>query len=334
MLRLGVLSTARINRSLFRAARELPDILAVTCVASRDPARAEQYAARHGIPSWQASYEELLEGPVDAIYVPLPAAMHGEWSIRALEAGKHVLCEKPFASNEQEARAMVEAADSRGLILMEAMHYWYHPLAARLYELAHEQLGPLTSVDARFQWPVPDLTDIRGIYELGGGATMDMGCYAVHWLRKSVDQEPTVLAARAQVSEDPRVDIRLEAELTFPSGVSGHYLASMEDGVEPKSAIEVVGRNGSVRADPFINPDRIVLEQNGSAQEITMDGTHTSFWYQLRAFATAIDDGVAPPTAGEDSVATMRVIDQLYRGAGLPLRMPAGSFQRRAQMPS
>jgi predicted dehydrogenase len=322
-IRLGVLSTARINRSLLRAAALLPDLITVTHVASRNPSRAAAYAARYGIGSHCRSYDELLDSPIDAVYVPLPAALHGTWSIRALQAGKHVLCEKPFAANETEAIAMVDMARSAELIIMEAMHYRYHPLVELLYQLAWKDRGSIRSVEARFQWPVPDLSDIRGQYDLGGGATMDMGCYAVHWLRSTVGEEPRVLSARAVGADhDPRVDVRLDAELSFPGGASGHYVASMEAAVTPAFILHVEMRQGTLTADPFINPEHITVTDGAGTRELRLPGAQTGFWYQLGAFYQSVRQGVQPLTSGPDSVANMRVIDALYRAAALPVRRP------------
>jgi len=152
-------------------------------VAARDKSRAEEYSRKYKIPRVHNSYESMLEDPeVDAIYNPLPNSLHCEWTVRALEAGKHVLCEKPFASNAQEARQMQDAAHSNQRVLMEAFHYRFHPLAKRLQE-AVGQLGKIEHVETNMCVPLFSPRDIRFDYGLGGGALMDVGAYTTNLLR-------------------------------------------------------------------------------------------------------------------------------------------------------
>src|SRR5215470_5042083 len=151
-LRFGILGAARIApMALVRPARRVPEAT-VLAVAARDPGRARQFAARHGIPRVHESYDALLADPeIEAVYNPLPNALHAPWTIRALEAGKHVLCEKPFAASVAEARAMAEAAANTGRFLMEAFHYRYHPLFARLRAiLGSGELGEMRRLEAHF----------------------------------------------------------------------------------------------------------------------------------------------------------------------------------------
>src|SRR6202043_2465089 len=154
-------------------------------VAARDRSRAEAFAARYSVPTIHDSYEALLADPsLDAVYIPLPNALHAQWTLAALEAGKHVLCEKPFTSNAAQAREVAAAAQGSGLVVMEAFHYRYHPLARRMSELVHGgQLGRIRQVSVAFCFPLLRRSDIRYDFGLAGGALMDAGCYAVHCLR-------------------------------------------------------------------------------------------------------------------------------------------------------
>src|SRR5256885_6126119 len=183
MLRIGTLGSSRISRpALIEPAASVPEVI-VAAVAARDLARAEAYALRHGIEKAYGSYQELLDDPeIDAVYNPLPNSLHGPWTLRAIAAGKHVLCEKPFTSNADEAAQVVRAAEDSGLVVMEAMHYRYHPLIARLREVT-AGLGPVRHLQCWTSFAIGDPADIRYDFALGGGALMDGGCYAIDVLR-------------------------------------------------------------------------------------------------------------------------------------------------------
>jgi predicted dehydrogenase len=157
----------------------------VAGIAARDKARAEAFGLRHGIPTAYGSYDELLADPdVDAVYNPLPNSLHARWTLAAIAAGKHVLCEKPFASNAAQATQVADAAEASGLVVMEAMHYRYHPLVRRLRELVTGgELGPVQHIQAWTTFIIEDPDDIRYDYDLAGGALMDGGCYAIDCLR-------------------------------------------------------------------------------------------------------------------------------------------------------
>src|SRR4249920_97039 len=197
MLRIGTLGSSRISSpALIEPAARVPEVT-VAAVAARDLARAEAYALRHGLEGAYGSYEDLLTDPdIDAIYNPLPNSLHGPWTLRAIAAGKHVLCEKPFASNSGEAAQVADAASASGLVVMEAMHYRYHPLTRRLAELAAE-LGPVRQLQCWTSFAIANPGDIRYDFALGGGALMDGGCYALDCLRLLGGDEPTVTGALA-----------------------------------------------------------------------------------------------------------------------------------------
>ena len=183
-LRLGILSTARINRRIVPAARET-DLVDVVAVAGRERARAEEHAREHGIGRVHASYEALLGDPeIDAVYVPLPNSLHVEWTRRALEAGKHVLCEKPLTDWPGDAEALFALAEREGLVLAEAFMYRHNPQTRRLEQLVRDgAIGRLQLVRTSFSFLVEGEANIRLVPELGGGSVLDLGCYCVSGAR-------------------------------------------------------------------------------------------------------------------------------------------------------
>src|SRR6202035_3691822 len=218
-LRIGTLGAARVTpHALIKPARQIPEVT-VSAVAARDPERARRFAARHRIRQVHLSYQALIDDPaIDAIYNPLPNSLHAAWTLRAIEAGKHVLCEKPFTANAAEAAEVAAAAKDSGLVVMEAFHYRYHPLARRMRDVvggpaasvaaaaepgaragsASGELGGLRYLEASVCFPLPRFSDIRYSYDLAGGATMDAGCYAINCLRLLGPGEPQVVEARAK----------------------------------------------------------------------------------------------------------------------------------------
>ncbi|HKD75175.1 MAG TPA: Gfo/Idh/MocA family oxidoreductase, partial [Ktedonobacterales bacterium] len=202
-IQIGILGAARIvPNALIAPARYVPEVH-IAGIAARDPAKAQRFAQKHKIPKVFQSYDALLADPsIDAIYIPLPNGLHGAWTIKALEAGKHVLCEKPFAANADEAQRVADvAAMHPDRVVMEAFHYRYHPLAAKMQAiLASGELGTLRRLESWMCFPLPLMNDIRYQFSLAGGATMDAGCYAIHVLRLLAGAEPEVVAARATLA--------------------------------------------------------------------------------------------------------------------------------------
>src|SRR4051812_40154723 len=224
--RIGVLGAAGIApAAVTRPARRRTDAEVVAVASRRD---ASAYAREHGIPTALSSYEALLAAPdIDLVYNALPPSAHAEWTIAALEAGKDVLCEKPFTMDAAEAERVVATAARTGHRVIEAFHDHYHPLRSWIRRfLAGGGIGAVRAVDAVFDGANPfDPTSIRHVPELGGGALMDLGCYPVHWVR-SLFGEPTVLGAEA--TRNPLgADLTIRAEVVFRSGVTGVIAASM-----------------------------------------------------------------------------------------------------------
>lgn len=323
-VRIGTLGAARITpMALVRPARAVEEA-AVVAVAARDRARAEKYAAKHGIARVHRSYDELLADPeIDAVYNPLPNSLHAEWTIKALEAGKHVLCEKPFTSNATEAREVAAAASRTGLVLVEAFHWRYHPLAARIGEIVQSgEIGTLLNVEAALCFPLVLLGDIRWQWNLAGGALMDAGCYTVSFVRHMAGEEPEVVSARSRTFRHPEIDRRTEADLRFPNGASGRITCSLLSRSLLRASGRIVGDQGEIRIfNPFGPQYRHRMAVRTPAgkrvERLTREPTYN---FQLRAFCAAVLEGRPTLTPPEDAVANMAVIDAVYEAAGLKPR--------------
>jgi predicted dehydrogenase len=327
-LRIGILGAARIApMALIRPAREVTEV-DVSAVAARDPVRAEQFARKQGIARAHGSYEALIADPkLDAVYNPLPNALHARWTLRAIEAGKHVLCEKPFTANAGEARRVADAAAAAGVVVTEAFHYRYHPLAERMRSVAHGgELGTIRTISTAMCFPLPRFSDIRYDYDLGGGAMMDAGCYALHCMRLLGPGEPEVVSATARL-RTPKIDRAMSAQFRFAQGARGHLECSMWSRRLLRMSAMVTGDRGEMRVFNFVAPhlyNRLSLTVDGrrSHERVRGEATYTS---QLRRFAAAVLRGEPTLTPAEDAVITMGLIDQVYAAAGLsPRGEPAG----------
>jgi predicted dehydrogenase len=323
VVRFGILGAARIApAALIKPARANPEAV-VRSVAARDPARAATFAAKHRIGFVRGDYDHLLSDPdVDAIYNPLPNALHAEWTMRALEAGKHVLCEKPFASNAAEAAHVAEAARRCGRVVMEAFHYRYHPVANRLVEICTSgELGMLERVETWICFPLPRFSDIRYSYALGGGAQMDAGCYAVHLARLLGGGEPTVTSARAQL-HSPDVDRAMRAELRFGAGHTGRVTSSMWSRSLLRIGARVTGSDGELHVLNPLAPQlyhRISVRSRAGSR-VEHLARRSTYDYQLDAFCAAVLRQAPYPTTPDDAVANMAVIDAVYEAAGMRRR--------------
>lgn len=323
MVRIGLLGASRIAPPAVIDAAHHVERVEVVAVAARDRHRAEAFAADHGVAEVFDSYEALVGSDrVDAVYVGLPPSGHEPWTVAALEAGKHVLCEKPFACTTAQALHMVEVAERTGLVLCEAFHWRYHPLATRLAEvLTGDLIGPVRHIEAVFSVPITDLSDLRHDPRLGGGAMMDLGCYAVQWARFAARGEPEV--ERVEVVEGgPGIDLSMEAILRFDDGAEARVVTSMAPDTRFEARLEVSGVDGTVSVDNPLAPHlghRLVIDTSEGQTSETVDGEAT-YVHQLRAFVAAVLDGEVLPTGGVDAVATMRIIEDCYAQAGLPVR--------------
>ena len=322
MLRIGVLGAAAIApAALIRPARQVPGVT-VTAVAARDGARAERFAARHGIGVAYGSYDDLLADPaIDAVYIALPNALHAPWTLRALAAGKHVLCEKPLAANRDQAREIAAAAGDR--VVMEALHYRHHPLVERLRAVVREEVGPVHRVRVTLAVPLPPAPDIRYDYDLGGGATMDLGCYAVHLARLLGGDPPRVVAAKARVLRSrPLVDRAMRAELSFPGGAWGEIRVSLWGRPPLSVSARVTGGRGELSVVNFLVPHvwHRLKVRGPAGVRVERVGGEPTYTAQLRAFHAAVTSGAPVLTGAADAAVTAGLLDDVYRAAGLPPR--------------
>ena len=317
-LRLGLLSTANINAKLLGGVRAAEDV-EVVAVASRDRGRAEAYAAEQAIGRAHGSYEALLADPeVDAIYIPLPNSLHVPWSIRALEAGKHVLCEKPLTRRPEEAQAAFDAADRAGRVLAEAFMWRHHEQARRLRELVRDRtVGTVRLLRACFSFDLigadrPE--DVRLQAELDGGSLMDVGCYCVSALRLLAG-EPERVSGR-QIVRPPTdgVDVRFAGTLAFAGGVLGSFDCGFD--MVDRSGLEVIGDHGSLYLpDPWHSrAARIEVRRPGATEVIDVPAANP-YACELQDFAAAVRGDRPHPFGREDAVGQARTIAALYRSA-------------------
>ena len=322
-VRIGILGAARIApAALIKPARDNPEVV-VVAVAARDGDRARAFATKHGIARAHASYEALIADPdVDAVYNPLPNGLHGRWTRAALAAGKHVLCEKPLTANADEAREIAALAAKSDRVVMEAFHYRYHPSILRFAQvIASGELGKLERVETASCFPLPKFSDIRYDYSLAGGATMDLGCYAVDMARIFGGSTPEVIWARAQL-RGPQVDRAMTAELRFAAGHTGRLRCSMWSSDLPRFSAKVIGDRGELKLNPLVPFQRFSV-RSADGKRVERFPARASYAYQLDAFAAAALRGEPVATTPEDAIENMTVIDAIYRAAGLPLREPS-----------
>ncbi len=320
---IGVLGAASIVPSaLIGPARSVPEVQ-VAAVAARNPARANVFARKHGIPRVHQTYADLLADPqIDAVYNPLPNSLHAEWTVRALRAGKHVLCEKPLSANARQAEEMAQAAREAGRVLSEGFAYRYHPLAARMKEIvASGELGSIRHIEGQFCFLLPSPGNIRFRYDLAGGALMDAGCYPVSLIRFLAGAEPAVTHAQARLIS-PQVDYWMKADLAFADGRSGRIACALLSPWLFRSFVAVRGDAGELRVFNPYHPHwlhRLTLRTRAGIRREQVPGENV-YVYQLRAFARAVRGEGSLSTGPDDALANMRLIDAIYEKAGLQRR--------------
>lgn len=321
-IRIGCLGAARIApRALVEPAREIAGVT-LQSIAARDHVRACAFAEQFGFVAAAPDYDALVADPsIDLVYIALPIDLHFPWAMRALAAGKHVLCEKPFAMNAAQANAAVSAAAATGRRVIEAFHYRYHPSFQILLDwLQAGRIGPLRRIKAHFNAPIDPRggLEFRHRPEHGGGAFMDLGCYPLSWALMIMDEAPASAKANALLSPSG-VDEALSAELEFPTGTHASLSASMAMGQPASARLRVEGENGVV---DFVNPVAPHLGASlsitsGKSTETAIIDPMSTFYHQLRRIVGALNDGSSLPTDGPMIVRQQRVLDQIYVAAGL-----------------
>ena len=324
-LRIGILGAARIAPSaiIFPAHATGHQLVAV---GARDKGRADEFAKQYMIEKAYGSYQEVIDDPnVDVIYNPLPNNAHGPWNIRALAAGKHVLSEKPSASNAAEAKEVAAAVSKSGKVFMEGFHYYYHPVFQRLLAIIKSgEIGEVIKVESALLIPMPDKNDLRLKFDLAGGSIMDVGCYALH-SQRMISQlitggEPTVVSTEAN-APDGKIDTKLNVQLKYPNGVAALAKGDFESPAF-EAPLTVTGSKGSVHLPNFVvsgwDP-RVIVDVAGNKRVEQLPSIST-YTYQLIAFADAVDLGKPVKTDAKDALAQSQLIDSAYESANLPLR--------------
>jgi predicted dehydrogenase len=331
MLNIGLMGTGMVaEHALVKAAANNPEVR-VAAVAARDGDKAARYAQRHGIGESCAGFQVLLDrADIDAVYLPLVNHVHEEWTIRALQAGKHVLCEKPLAANSEAAQRIRQEAAKHDLVLWEGFAFRHHPFWLRVRSLLPE-LGEIRRISANYCMPIPDKSWNVYNYDVAGGSMMDTGCYtlamardiAKHASNGGVDSEPTVTSATALfLTQDPRIDRAMQAELDWGDGMTGRIHSSIWSSTLLKISLHVEGVEGRLHAYNPILPwfwNRITLKKGGRTTREKIAGG-TTFEYQLADFAEAVQSGADSSSRVDDAVNNMRALDAVYERAGLPLR--------------
>jgi xylose dehydrogenase (NAD/NADP) len=310
----GFLSTANINRKVLAGARE-SGAVDVVAVASRDQARADAYAREHRIERAHGSYEALLEDPeVEAVYISLPNSLHVDWSIRALQAGKHVLCEKPLTRREREAEEAFDAADDAGRILMEAFMYRHNPQTRRLTELVGEgAIGRLQLVRAAFSFPVQGEGNVRLNAALDGGSLMDVGCYCISGARLLAGEPERVYGE--QVVEDAGVDVLFCGTMRFEGGVVAQFDSGLF--LPHRDELEAIGDEGSLFLDDpwHCTSPGILLRREDGEEAIPVEAAD-SYRLEIENMSAAIRGEAEPLLGRKDALGQARALETLYRSAG------------------
>jgi xylose dehydrogenase (NAD/NADP) len=324
MVRWGVLGTAQIAKVCV-----IPAILKskngmLQAIASRDLAKAQALVAKHRQGIAYESYATLLEDPeIDAVYIPLPNQLHKEWTIKALEAGKHVLVEKPFAMNASEAVAMAEAAQRHNRLLMEAFMYRFHPRSQRIKQLVEQgALGQISLIRSAFTFPVKRDGSNERLFlpEMGGGSLWDVGCYGVSVARWLLCDEPTTVSAQAAYSESG-VDINFIGTLRFASGalavVESSFTAALQQ------TFSVIGESGAIELphDAFVPWEKDVTfilrgAHDEYGQIVTIPGAD-EYQLMIEHFADVVQGHAQLAYSPVESVNQMRILDALARAARL-----------------
>ncbi|KAF9120275.1 hypothetical protein BGW39_011535 [Mortierella sp. 14UC] len=344
-LRIGILGAANIAPVALIGPAKLVRSVVVASVAARDPVKAKAYADKHGIPNTHASYDAMINDPsIDIIYNPLPNGLHYEWSVKALNAGKHVLLEKPATSNEAQAKELIALAQSKNLVLLEAFHYRFHPASLRFREVvqAHVASGhAIQKVQSVMSFPsVFPTDDIRFNYKLAGGVIMDAGCYTINSIRyfSGLEVESVEAATPKIISEN--IDGRMEATLKLKGGAEATFIASLTNSwfslqtwreILPKFTIETddkVFTYGAFLMPVVYHYITVKDKATGKSEALPKEYAEgfSTYKYQLDAFIKAVKSGnkdvnsIPGWVSGEDTIANMKAIDAVYKRANMKLR--------------
>lgn len=321
-IRLGVLGCASVTAFTVIDPVQRGARMVLESVASRDARKAADYAREHGFARSYGRYEDLLADPeLDAIYIPLPNALHHDWAIAAMRAGYPVLCEKPLAMNAREAEEMARVSDETGSRLVEAFHWRSHPQAKRILQLVDEEvIGTPRELEMVFTIPAEWIPqdNIRYDRALGGGALMDLGCYCIDLIRKIARSEPSEVSASAEITHGG-VDSAMAAVLAFDTGLEANLSCSLVGSGPMEQWVTVRGAKGEMRVKCPISPSaggEITVEAGETRFTETADPT-PSWFFQANEFADIVLKKIEPRWTAWDGVANMKVIDRAYQAAGM-----------------
>jgi D-xylose 1-dehydrogenase (NADP+, D-xylono-1,5-lactone-forming) len=312
-VRWGILSTADINEKVLAGVQGSPAV-DVVAVGSRSAERAQEFASAHGIPRAHGSYEDLLANPdVEAIYIPLPNGLHVEWTLAALAAGKHVLCEKPLSPRAEEVERCFDAAERAGLVLSEGFMWRHHPQAERLESLVRGgAIGELRLVRAAFSFPLDRFPDVRWDAELDGGALLDVGCYCVSGARLLAGAEPERVTGES-VLADSGVDSRFAGTLRFPGDVLAVFDCGFD--IAPRDELEAIGSSGSLFLDdPWHSAEPRIELRAGSVELVEVERANP-YRLELEDVSAAIREEREPRLGRADAVGQARALEALMRSA-------------------
>lgn len=314
-IRWGILSTANIARWRLIPAMKRAHNAEPVAVASRRIESARAFADANGIPRALGSYEALIEDPnLDAIYIPLPNALHKEWSIRCAEAGKPTLCEKPLSGTADDAQAMVDAFAERGIPLAEAFMYRFHPRTDRVREvLADGAVGQLHLIDAIFSFAIARKRDVRLQPNMAGGALRDLGSYCVNVMRLMTGEEPEAVRGIGHFGADSGVEEWVVGALQFPSGVLGSFGCGMRS--QRTHAFRLRGSEGTIEVPDGFGPEEdqrteIIINRGKETTRIEIP-PYDQYQVMVEDFSEALLTGRAPRYSPNDAVANLRVLDRL-----------------------
>ena len=322
-VRWGILGVARIATVKVIPAMQRGAYSEIVAIASRDLEKAQRAAAELGIPKAYGSYEELLADPrIEAIYNPLPNHLHVPWSIRAAEAGKHVLCEKPVSITVAECRTLIEARDRTGVKIGEAFMVRTHPQWVRAREIVRSgEIGDLRAVMTAFSYNNRDPKNIRNVEEWGGGGLMDIGCYPIHLSRFLFGEEPTRALGLIERDPEMRIDRLTSAVLDFPSGQAVFTCSTQ---MVPYQRVQILGTRGRIEVEIPVNappnrPCRIWVDNGadvfGSGMRTEQFEVCDQYTIQGDLFSKAVREGGEVPVPLEDSIRNMAVIEAVFQSA-------------------
>ena len=311
----GILSTSKFAARATIPAMQKSKLSQVKAIASRNIDRAKTAAVQLGIPEAFGSYEDLLsDKEIDAIYIPLPNHLHVDWTLKALKAGKHVLCEKPLGLNYDDANRLKDIAkDFPNLKVMEAFMYRHHPQWKKVREVVGEKvIGEIVAVHSLYSYYNDDATNIRNIPEAGGGAMLDIGCYCISLSRFVFDREPERILGRVEYDPKTKIDRLASGLLDFGNGIATFTCGTQQ---QPYQRVNIFGTKGRIELEipfnaPNDRPTRIWLQKGGSSEEILFE-VCDQYTIQADLFAQAIMTNGEVPTPLSDGIANMRVIDAI-----------------------